>query len=422
MPAFLAPTPRARFFESYSGPDQWETDAHGQIKCAPSTKLNNQLTTMTNNGQWCVGPGDDPKMHVKISEGGFALKKEQAAPDGWEKRLSHTTGREFLHNPKTGQTQWPKKGASFEKQNATMEFREDCRARALERTTKAKLNESQDSSATNPFGSGPIEYDDRAMGAASQQLAEIRRPEEGERPTRQQLVKFAKQMAPGLRSGCSSALADAAVVDAMRKIHRRVSGGEAKPASMQTARTDISADEPATERMQRVGGAMVNVLSTARIDKRLSKNQRRTDRFERHMKELQKHEKETSDRLKNAQIISGMCGSDTEFIRMPGDRPYNPAEARAGGFGRTEHEEQARHMAAYKRELEELEAQYPRTSLAAEALGAPSARWQGTRGRQTKTWATVHDKKMAEQRERYSSSQGPQMNMRDRASMRLSSF
>jgi len=38
------------------------------------------------------------------------------------------------------------------------------------------------------------------MGKESQQQqAEIRRPEEGERPTRQQLVKFAKQMAPELR-------------------------------------------------------------------------------------------------------------------------------------------------------------------------------------------------------------------------------
>ena len=137
-------------FESYTGPDQWETDAAGQIKCAPSTKLNNQLTTMTNNGSWCVGPGDDPKMHVKISEGGFALLKEKAAPDGWEKRLSQTTNKEFLHNPTTGASQWPKTGASFEKQNATMEFREACRARALE--TKAKLSESQDSNATNPFG------------------------------------------------------------------------------------------------------------------------------------------------------------------------------------------------------------------------------------------------------------------------------
>ena len=170
--------------------------------------------------------------------------------------------------------------------------------------------------------------------------------------------------------------------------------------------------------MQRVGGAMVNVLSTARIDKRVAKNQRRTDRFERKMKELQKHEKETSDRLKNAQIISGMCGSDTEFIRMPGDKTYRAVDARAGGFGRTEWEEQARQMAAYKKELDELEATYPRISLAAEQIGLPSARWQGTRGRQTKIWATTHDKKMAEQRENYSTK--PQMNMRDRASMRLS--
>ena len=78
-------------------------------------KLLNQFTTMTNNGIWTVGPSDDPKMHARISEGGFALLKARAAPAGWEKRLSGTNGREFLHNPATGQSQWPKTGASYEK-------------------------------------------------------------------------------------------------------------------------------------------------------------------------------------------------------------------------------------------------------------------------------------------------------------------
>ena len=57
-----------------------------------------------------------------------------------------------------------------------------------------------------------------------------------------------------------------------------------------------------TVRMSRVGGAMVNVLSTARIEKQLERNRRRTERFERKMAELQRHEKEVSDKLKDAQV------------------------------------------------------------------------------------------------------------------------
>ena len=97
-------------------------------------KLLNQFTTMTNNGIWTVGPSDDPKMHARISEGGFALLKAKAAPAGWEKRLSGTNGREFLHNPATGQSQWPKTGASYEKQasiQAHQAWRELARGRAV---------------------------------------------------------------------------------------------------------------------------------------------------------------------------------------------------------------------------------------------------------------------------------------------------
>jgi hypothetical protein len=48
--------------------------------------------------------------------------------------------------------------------------------------------------------------------------------------------------------------------------------------------------------------------------------------------------------------------------------------------------------AAFERERRELEAMYPRISLEAQQLGQPSARWRGTKGMQTKQWATVHDK------------------------------
>ena len=377
MPAFLAPTPKARFFESYQAPEMWATNERGEIRCAPSTKLNNQNTTLTNNGIWTVGPGDDPKIHERISEGGFALLKEKKAPDGWETRTSLSNGREYLHNPDTGASQWPKTGSSYEKQAMTMAFREDCRARALE--SKAQLSESQASDAANPFDSGPVVYDTETMGAKS-------------KPTREQLVKFASALGPELRSGRASALGDAAVVSAMRTIHRRVSGGEAKPKGSTTARTDISDGTQPTERLQRVGGAMVNVLSTARIEKSLARNQRRTDRFDRHMRELQRREKATSDKMKNAQIISGICGSETEFIKMPGGGTYRAAAARAGGFGRTEFEEAAVQRAAFERERRELEAMYPRISLEAQQLGQPSARWRGTKGMQTKQWATVHDK------------------------------
>lgn len=378
MPSFLAPTPRARFFESYNGPDKWETNANGEIRCAPSTKLLNQYTTMTNNGIWTVGPCDDPKMHERISEGGFALLKEKEAPDGWVKRTSMSNGREYLHNPATGVSHWPKTGSSYEKQAMVMAFREDCRARALE--SKEQLSETQASDATNPFGSGSIVYEPETLGNSS-------------KPTREQLVKFASQLGPNLRSGRSSALGDAAVVSAMQTIHRRVSGGEAKPKGAATARTDISEGTEPTERLQRVSGAMVNILSTARVEKRLARNQRRTDRFNRHMRELQQREKTTSEKMKNAQIISGICGSDTEFIKMPGGSTYRAAAARAGGFGRTEAEEVAAQAAAIERERKEWDAMHPKISLGAQYLGQPSARWQGTRGRQTKQWATIHEKR-----------------------------
>ena len=35
MPAFLAPTPRARSFDAYNAPETWETNAGGEIRCAP---------------------------------------------------------------------------------------------------------------------------------------------------------------------------------------------------------------------------------------------------------------------------------------------------------------------------------------------------------------------------------------------------
>ncbi len=401
MPAFLAPTPRARFYESYSGPETWEAKPNGEIRCAPSTKLLNQYTTMTNNGSWTVGPCDDPKMHERISEGGFALLKEKGAPDGWEKRTSMSNGREYLHNPATGASQWPKTGSSFEKQAMVMAFREDCRARALE--SKEPLSASQASDATNPFGSGTIVYEPETLG-------------DGSKPTREQLVKFASQLGPNLRSGRSSALGDAAVVSAMRTIHRRVSGGEAKPNSTTTARTDISEGTQPTERLQRVSGAMVNILSTARVEKRLARNQRRTDRFSRHMREMQRREKDTSEKMKNAQIISGICGSETEFIRMPGGGTYRAAAARAGGFGRTEAEEAAAQAAAFERERKEWDAMQPRISLEAQQLGQPSARWQGTRGRQTKQWATVYQKR---QEEMYPESR-PRESLQNIARQRLS--
>lgn len=382
MPAFLAPTPRARFFETYSGPEGWETNANGEIRCAPSTKLLNQYTTMTNNGIWTVGPGDDPKMHERISEGGFALLKEKGAPDGWVKRTSMSNGREYLHNPETGASQWPKTGSSYEKQAMVMAFREDCRARALE--SKAQLSASQASDATNPFGSGTIVYEPETMGNETPIVS---------KPTREQLVKFASHLGPDLRSGRSSALGDEAVVRAMRTIHRRVSGGEAKPNGTTTARTDVSEGTQPTERLQRVSGAMVNILSTARVEKRLARNQRRTDRFNRHMRELQQRDKATSDKMKNAQIISGICGSDTEFYRMPGGGTYRAAAARAGGFGRTDAEEAAAQAAALEREWKEWDAMQPRISAEAQKLGQPSARWQGTRGRQTKQWATIYEKR-----------------------------
>ena len=279
-------------------------------------KLLNQFTTMTNNGIWTVGPSDDPKMHTRISEGGFALLKAKAAPAGWEKRLSGTNGREFLHNPATGQSQWPKTGASYEKQASIQAFREECMARRLEQN--ARLSESQGSDASNPFGTGPVTYDTQTMHPDGPSARSHRQPEpepealgpEG-RAKRERLVKFAASLGPELRSGRSSALGDAAVVDAMRKIHRRVTsdgGKKPRPAAagsaevVATARTDISAGTEPTVRMSRVGGAMVNVLSTARIEKKLERNRRRTERFERKMAELQRHEKEVSDKLKDAQV------------------------------------------------------------------------------------------------------------------------
>ena len=243
-------------------------------------KLLNQFTTMTNNGIWTVGPSDDPKMHTRISEGGFALLKAKAAPAGWEKRLSGTNGREFLHNPATGQSQWPKTGASYEKQASIQAFREECMARRLEQN--ARLSESQGSDASNPFGTGPVTYDTQTMNEPSARSHHQPEPEpealgpEG-RAKRERLVKFAASLGPELRSGRSSALGDAAVVDAMRKIHRRVTsdgGKKPRPAAagtsevVATARTDISAGTEPTVRMSRVAGAMVNVLSTARIEKK----------------------------------------------------------------------------------------------------------------------------------------------------------
>ena len=78
---------------------------------------------------------------------------------------------------------------------------------------------------------------------------------------------------------------------------------------------------------------------------------------------------------------------------MPGGGTYRAAAARAGGFGRTEAEEAAAQAAALEREWNEWAATQPRISAEAQQLGQPSARWQGTRGRQTKQWATIYEKR-----------------------------
>ena len=95
-----------------------------------------------------------------------------------------------------------------------MAFQEDCRARARE--SEAQLSSSQASDATNAFGSGTIVYESKTSGGSS-------------RPTWEQVVKFASQLASNLRSGRLSALGDGAAVIAMLALHRRVSDGEAKP-------------------------------------------------------------------------------------------------------------------------------------------------------------------------------------------------
>ena len=93
------------------------------------------------------------------------------------------------------------------------------------------------------------------------------------------------------------------------------------------------------------------------------------------------------------QIIAGMCGSDTEFLRMPGGKTYRAAAARAGGFGRSEAEEAAQLAARMARERREWEAEHPRISLAAQSIGQADPRWEGTKGLRTKHWATIYDAK-----------------------------
>jgi hypothetical protein len=292
----------------------WERDSGGQIRCAPSTSLLQNFTSITHNGSFVLGSADDPNFHLRLSEGGTAIARtDEPAPAGWEKRTSITNGREYFHNPGTGNSLWANvvpqrdEGQAQIVKAMRVEFRQ--RQQAFEtRQAESRL------AMSNPFGSGAIEYDTRTFAPAGG----------GRLEQRESLVRVAKAVnRGGLRGsgggggGSSTQTAtmadDQALVRALRTIKRRVTSGEAEgqslgrllleagrpsigaskgtdslaaaptaaAASTNTARSAGSVESVPTARFQKVQGAMVNVLSTSRIEKQLARNRRRMERFER---------------------------------------------------------------------------------------------------------------------------------------------
>jgi hypothetical protein len=371
---------------SRTGMGTWARDSSGQIRCAPSTVLLKNYTTLVPLNGGTVGPDDDPKMYSRISDGGYQLKKEFSAPSGWQKRQSLSNGREYFYNPGTGAAHWEPTEQIV--QAAREEFRRG-KQTALHRSSMSAAAAQQGDTA-NPFGTGPVEYDPAVMATttmASQRAA-----------TRGKLVNFAKQVAPQLRG--SIELQDMEIRKAMETIYRRVSTGNAAGHSIDvlmkeagrpslgaskscddlrlsdSARSVMSEASMPTVRLSRVAGAMVNVLSTARIDKKLAHNRRKTERFGQDQDELRRRVEQISNKSKDLSILTGLCGTETAYLYQPDGRTFRKMDALGGSYSRDFEEEDAR-----RQSLAEAAEMHQRSSGGpADMLGLKSHRFRVAAG------------------------------------------
>ena len=334
----------------------WARDSAGQIRCAPSTSLRQNMTSLTENGAWMLGPEHDPKMHARISEGGFMLKVKKPAPSGWERRTSNAArGREYYYNPATGESHWQATEDIADAMRS--EFRES--EKEISKLDKMARTQGSKGGITGPFESGGIHYDPQTLAPQDKatQLQE-------RAAVRGKLVSFARRLsdgAPGLRG--SDSLRDPEVINALRTIQRRVSSGaaqghdvdllmrEAKRASIgasksatdlglpDSARSLMSDASCATVRLQKVNGAMVNVLSTARIEKKIARNRRATEKFESAQEELRQREQKISCKSVDLGLIHGFCGSETPYLYTDEGNTYRKIDALGGAYSRNREEE-----------------------------------------------------------------------------------
>ena len=174
--------------------------------------------------------------------------------------------------------------------------------------------------------------------------------------------------------------AQTSTLSQLLEVAQRPSLGASKSAAapeVATARSVASQASQPTERLQKVNGALVNVLSTARIDKKWGKLRRDGERLQRRQSDLQRREQAASSKLNNVALISGYCGTDTPFLYTPkGGTTYRKQAALDGCFGRDLHQQAAAVRVETEKQAKNLRA----TSGAALALGQPSCRFKAPRG------------------------------------------
>ena len=117
------------------------------------------------------------------------------------------------------------------------------------------------------------------------------------------------------------------------------SKGDGNLRQADSARSMMSEASCDTVRLTKVNGAMVNVLSTARIQKRVARNRRKTEQFERDQEELRRREQRISCKSVDLGMIHGFCGSETPYLYTDEGMTYRKVDALGGAYSRNIAEE-----------------------------------------------------------------------------------
>eukprot|EP01051_Picozoa_sp_SAG22_P006748 SAG22_NODE_452_length_10341_cov_12.146065_5_plen_334_part_00 len=301
-------------------------------KCgAPSTKIYTNYTTLTQNGTFCSGP-PDPRIYTRISEGGAGLRPTPAAMPGWERRLS-SNGRPFLHNKATGASRWEPEKKTQDGRDMINEMRAAFRAEAQADANASwsrgdVLNDSSGSGGggANPFG------DFKAGGDSSVQWD--KRPLPADRKAA--LLALAGKIATGTavsRRHSAKLYTDPQVTAALSTLQRRVSALQQAPRPTDTGRSvATSVASLPTVRLQKVGGAMVTVISEERLAKMNRRGERKAKQFEQYTDALRRREQAISEKSKDLAIIAGISGSDTQFLHDPDGMTYRKSRALGAAY------------------------------------------------------------------------------------------